>query len=153
VTAGLIYGQVKKVYRRRQLVRVSYQMLLGTRDELKTRLQQLGLSGKLTTAFVERVNLTVRQSVAGLGRRTWSTAQKTPCLVAHLEWWRTYYHFSRPHESLRVGLAVPRERGDRRQPQKYRQRTPAMAAGLTNRRWIVRDLLALPLAPETMIAA
>ncbi len=153
VAAGLIYGQVKKVYRRRRLVRVSYQMLLGTREELKAALQKLGLTGKLTTAFVERVNLTIRQSVAGLVRRTWSTAQQTPRLLAHLQWWRAYYHLVRPHESLRVALAAPRERGGKRTPQRYRQRTPAMAAGLTNRRWTVRELLALPMAPELRVVA
>ena len=139
VDAGLIYGRVKKVYRRRRLVRVSYQMLLGTREQLRGLLQELGLSGKLNTAFVERVNLTIRQSVAGFVRRTWSTAQKTPCLLAHLEWWRANYHFSRPHESLRMTLAVPIERGGSRQPQRYRQRTPAMAAELTSRPWTVRE--------------
>jgi IS1 family transposase len=153
VDVGLIYGQVKKVYRRRHLVRVSYQMILGTREVLKTALQAMGLTGKLNTAFVERVNLTIRQSVAGLVRRTWSTAQRTPCLLAHLEWWRAYYHFSRPHESLRVELAIPRERGGKRTPQRYCRRTPAMAAGLTDRRWTVRELLSLPLVPGAMIAA
>ncbi len=153
VAAGLIYGQVKKVYRRRRLVRVSHQMLLGRREELRCLLRGLGLSGKLNTAFVDRVNLTIRQSVAGLVRRTWSTAQQTPRLLAHLQWWRAYYHFSRPHEALRVALAVPRERGGKRTPQGYRQRTPAMAAGLTTRRWTVRELLVLPLGPEGRVAA
>jgi IS1 family transposase len=153
VVAGLVYGQVKKVYRRRKLVRVNSTMLLGTREELKTALQRLGLSGKLTTAFVERVNLTIRQSVAGLLRRTRSTAQKAPCLLAHLEWWRVYYHFVRTHESLRVALAQPIDRGGKRTPQRYRQRTPAMAAGLTDRRWTVRELLAWPMVPEVMMAA
>src|SRR5450755_2350668 len=32
-------------------------------------------------------------------------------LLAHVEWWRAYYHFARPHESLRVALMQPRERG------------------------------------------
>jgi hypothetical protein len=41
-------------------------------------LQGLGLSGKLTTAFVVWANLTLRQSVAALIRRTWSTAQEAP---------------------------------------------------------------------------
>ena len=57
------------------------------------------------------------------------------------------YHFVRPHESLRVLLAQPIERGDKRLPQRYRQRTAAMAAGLTYRRWTVQELLALPLPP------
>jgi hypothetical protein len=55
LAAGLIYGQVKKAYQRRKLVGVTYVMRCGTRLALKTRLQALGLSGKLNTAFVERI--------------------------------------------------------------------------------------------------
>jgi hypothetical protein len=150
VAAGLIYGQVKKTYRRRQLVRVTPVMRCGTGAALKTALVGLGLSGRLTTAFVERLNLTVRQSVAALVRRTWSTAQQAPHLLLHLEWWRGYYHFVRPHESLRVELRQPLERGGKRVPQRYRQRTPAMAAGLVSQRWSTRDLLTLPLQPASI---
>jgi len=86
VAADLIYGQVKKSYRRRKLVRVSHVMRLGTEAALKAALQRLGLSGRLNTAFIERVNLTIRHGVAALARRTWATAQQTPHLLAHLEW-------------------------------------------------------------------
>jgi hypothetical protein len=48
-------------------------------------LQGLGLSGRLNTAFIERVNLTVRHGVAALARRTWATSQQAPHLLAHLE--------------------------------------------------------------------
>ena len=92
VAAGLIYGQVKKNYRRRKLVRVTHVMRLGTEDALKAALQAMGLSGRLNTAFIERVNLTVRHGVAALARRTWATAQQSPQLLANLEWWRAYYH-------------------------------------------------------------
>lgn len=47
VAPGLIYGQVKKSYRRRKLVRVSQVMRLGTADALKAALQGLGFSGRL----------------------------------------------------------------------------------------------------------
>ncbi len=147
VAAGLIYGQVKKTYRRRRVVRVSHVMRCGTREQLRAALTGLGLSGRLNTAFVERVNLTVRQGVAALARRTWATAQEAPALLAHLEWWRGYYHFVRPHASLRLPLTQPIERGGRRKPRRYRQRTPAMAAGLTSRRWSVQELLLVPLPP------
>jgi hypothetical protein len=50
VEAGLIYGQVKKSYRRRKLVRVSHVMRLLTEDALKAILQGLGFSGRLNTA-------------------------------------------------------------------------------------------------------
>jgi IS1 family transposase/transposase-like protein len=147
VAAGLIYGQVKKGYRRRKLVRVTHVMRLGTEPALKAALQGLGLSGRLNTAFIERVNLTVRHGVAALARRTWATAQQSPPLLAHLEWWRAYYHFVRPHQSLRVALMQPRERGGKRLAQRYRQRTPAMAAGRTHRRWTAGEVLSCPLPP------
>jgi transposase InsO family protein len=147
VAAGLIYGQVKKCYRRRKLVRVTHVMRLGTEDALKAALQQLGFSGRLNTAFIERVNLTVRHGVAALARRTWATSQQSPALLANLEWWRAYYHFVRPHHSLRVALVQPLERGGRLLAQRYRQRTPAMAAGRTNRRWTAREVLSCPLPP------
>jgi hypothetical protein len=146
VAAGLIYGQVKKSYRRRKLVRVTPVMRLGTEAALRAALEVLGLSGRLNTAFIERVNLTVRHGVAALARRTWATAQQSPHLLAHLEWWRAYYHFVRSHASLRVALVQPRERGGKLVAQRYRQRTPAMAAGRTNRRWTTREVLRYPLS-------
>ena len=147
VAAGLIYGQVKKCYRRRKLRQVTHVMRLGTEAALTAALQELGFSGKLNTAFIERVNLTLRHGIAALARRTWATSQQTPQLLAYLEWWRAYYHFVRPHQSLRVALMQPRERGGRLLAQRYRQRTPAMAAGRTNRRWMARELLSCPLPP------
>jgi IS1 family transposase len=92
VAAGLIYGQVKKCYRRRKLTRVMPVMRLGTEEALKSALQGLGLSGRLNTAFIERAPLTVRHGVAALARRTWATSQQASQLLAHLEWWRAYSH-------------------------------------------------------------
>jgi hypothetical protein len=82
--------------------------------------------------------------VAALTRRTWSTACSTPRLFGEVAWWRAYYHFVRPHRALRVALPTPQARGGGRQAQRYRVRAPAMAAGLTTRRWRVGEVLALP---------
>jgi len=121
-------------------------MRLGTEDALKAALQGLGFSGRLNTASIERVNLTVRHGIAALARRTWATAQQSPHLLANLEWWRAYYHFVRPHQALRVALVQPRARGGKRLAQRYRQRTPAMAAGKTHRRWTTHEVLSYPLS-------
>jgi hypothetical protein len=145
VAAGLIYGQVKKNSRRRKLVRVTHVMRLGTEAALTVALLGLGLSGRLNTAFLERATLTVRHGVAALARRTWATAKLAPQLLVHLEWWRAYYHFVRPHASLRVALVQPRARGGKLVVQRYRQRTEALAAGRTNRRWTAREVLSCPL--------
>lgn len=150
VAPALRYGQLPKCYRRRRLVRVRYRMLCGTRRRrrLSQALQTGGLSGRLSTAFVERLKLTVRQGqgVAALTRRTWATAQRGPGVLAQVTWWRGYYHVVRPHHSLRGALARPRDRGGGRQPQRYRARTPAMAAGVTTQCWTVVDLLSQPCA-------
>jgi hypothetical protein len=84
VEPRLIYGQVQKSYQRRKLVRVTHMMRLGTEPALKGALQGLGLSGHLNTAFIERVNLTLRHGIAALARRTWATSQQAPQLLAHL---------------------------------------------------------------------
>ncbi len=60
-------------------------MRLGTQADITTGLQGLGFSGRLNTAFIERVNLTVRHGVSALARRTWATAQQAPHLLVHVE--------------------------------------------------------------------
>ena len=112
--------------------------LCGTRAELRDALQSLDLTGIIMTAYVERVNLTLREHIAPLSRRTWSLAQDEQSLWMHIEWGRAYYHFCRYHDSLRVPTTASR---------RYRSRTPAMAAGLARRRWHVSDLLLMPLPP------
>ena len=77
-------------------------MLCGTREMLTERLHACGLRATIQTAFVERVNLTLRQSIAGLARRTWSIHIAPSELDMHIRWYQAYYHFCRPHESLRV---------------------------------------------------
>jgi IS1 family transposase len=145
VRAQLLYGQVVKRYRRRRLVRVERRALLGSLDQLTTALRDSGGSGTIQTAFVERLNLTVRQAVTALTRRTWGVAQASAELRFHLEWWRAYYHFVRPHTSLNQPLAEPRLRGGKRLPQRFRSRTPAQALGLTDHRWTIVELLSCPL--------
>jgi len=118
-------------------------MLCGTREMLTERLHDCGLRATIQTAFVERVNLTLRQSVARLARRTWSMAVAPTDLEAHLMWYRAYYHFSRPHESLRLTHTLTNAKGE--EVVRYRNRTPAMTAGLIRRRFAVKDLLLVPL--------
>jgi len=135
VAPALLYGQLRKV-RSGYKVKYTYnKVLLGKRALLTQSLQALALSGRIHTAFVERLNLTLRELIAPLSRRTWSLAYHEASLALCVEWGRTYYHFARYHQSLRFQLPSGR----------YRSRTPAMAAGLTRKRWTVRELLELTL--------
>jgi IS1 family transposase len=144
VASELIYAQVKKIVRRRRLVKVEHMMLLGEQQKLKDSLLSLGFSGRINTAFVERLNLTIRQGVSLLVRRTWGRAKYSPELKLHLLWWRGYYHFARYHASLRVEFSQPTERKGKQIPGRYRSRTPAMATGFATRRWSVLDLISIP---------
>ena len=63
----LLYAQVVKSYRRRRLARVRHRVVFGT---LAASAQVLAAQGwHIHTAFIERVNLTIRQPVAAVGRR------------------------------------------------------------------------------------
>jgi IS1 family transposase len=138
VDPRLLYGQLHKIKVGYKLKDMYTVMMAGTRAEFREALQSLGLTGKIMTAYVERVNLTLRELIAPLSRRTWSLAQDDQSLHAHLEWGRAYYHFCRDHQALRRPTPGP---------VRYRSRTPAMAAGLASRRWRVSDFLLMPLPP------
>jgi hypothetical protein len=53
--------------------------------------------------------------------------------------------FVRFYESLQVELAMPTRPKGKHHPRRHCRRTPAMAAGLTLRRWTVKELLSYPL--------
>ena len=134
----LQYAQLRKK-RSGSRMKFLYSIIrLGTREVLRSALLALGLSGSVQTAYVERMNLTLRELIAPLSRRTWSMAYDVDHLRLHIQWGLAYYHLARPHMSLEI-----RVRG----PSKRRYRTPAMAAELTGRVWSVEDLLLVPV-PE-----
>lgn len=139
VSPQLLYAQLRKVKSGYRLKDLYTTVMCGTRTQFCNALTALGLSESIQTAFIERLNLTLREHIAPLARRTLALAGSEHLLSMHLEWFRAYYHFVLPHESLRLQVGA--------QPGRYRARTPAMAAGLTRRRWRVRELLLMPLPP------
>jgi hypothetical protein len=73
-----VYSQVIQHQRRRKTVEVERRMLVGEAKQYCERLRQAGLSGRINPSFVERLNLTIRQSVRKLTRRTWGPAKSRP---------------------------------------------------------------------------
>src|SRR5215831_3488353 len=63
----LVYAQVVKTTRRRRLARLSRRVVFGTLEAVKQVLAAYGW--QINTAFIERVNLSIRQHVAAVGRR------------------------------------------------------------------------------------
>src|SRR5499427_2475203 len=64
---ALLYAQVVKSYRRRRLVGVKHRVVFGTQLAIEQVLAAWGW--QINTAFVERLNLDIRQRVAAIGRR------------------------------------------------------------------------------------
>jgi transposase-like protein len=145
VSEFLQYAQMKKHRVWRKLKRIEIRVLCGEREAIKERLLSMGLRATVQTSFVERVNLTLRQSIAGLARRTWSQNVMASELEIHLSWYQAYYHFCRGHQSLRTEYTVTNPAGVLLQ--RYRKRTPAMAAGWTRHCWSVSELILYPLPP------
>jgi IS1 family transposase len=63
----LLYAQVIKAYRRRRIVDVTHRVVFGTGRAIAQVVARCGWG--INTAFVERLNLDIRQQVAAIGRR------------------------------------------------------------------------------------
>jgi IS1 family transposase len=141
----LLYAQVVKTTRRRRLVDVTHRVVFGTIEAVNQVLVPLGW--QINMSLVERFNLSLRQHVAAIGRRTSTLCKGEVGLRQQLALYHVYYNFVLPHASLRLPLPecdAICETGSRKwwQPQ-----TPAMAAGLTDRVWSLREVLMYRVPP------
>jgi transposase-like protein len=111
---------------------------------LVTRLVQATQGhGGINTAFIERLNATFRQRLSALARRTRALARRPETLTAGMYVVGCFYNFCAFHHTLRLKLSVGTY------SHHWVQRTPALAAGLTDHRWTITELLAfrVPLLP------
>src|SRR5207249_1267999 len=93
---------------------------------------------QINTAFIERVNLTIRQYVAAVGRRVMTLCKGAEGLRQQLALYHVYYNFCLPHASLRVPLLQSEPTHGTGSAKRWQPRTPAMAAGLTDPVWTLR---------------
>jgi len=141
----LLYAQVVKTARRRRLVRISRRVVFGTLEAVE---QVLAASGwQINTAFIERVNLSIRQHVAAIGRRVTTLCKHEDGLRQELTLYHVYYNFCLPHASLRVLLPQPEPTHGSGSARQWQPRTPAMAAGLTDHVWTLREVLLFRVPP------
>ena len=100
VSSKLLYAMLIKVRSGKRLRYTITLPMFGTRGQIRDALQALGLSGRIQTSYVERGNLTFRNLIAALHRRTWALPWSTATLNHRLAWLLCFYHFCRPHMSL-----------------------------------------------------
>jgi IS1 family transposase len=142
----LLYAQVVKTVRRRRLVRVRHRVVFGTLEAVQQGLAACGW--QINTSFVERLNLTIRQHVAAIGRRVSTLCKGEEGLRQQLALYHTYYNFCLPHASLRQALPQPEATHGTGSAKQWGPCTPAMSVGLTDRVWTLREVLLYRVPPR-----
>ena len=142
---GLLYAQVIKTGRRRRLVRVSHRVVFGTLAAVEQVLAACGW--QINTAFIARLNRSMRPHVAALGRRVTTLCKHEDGLRQQVTLYHVSYNFCLPHASLRVPWPQPLPTNGTGSAKQWRPSTPAMAAGLTDHVWTLREGLLCRVPP------
>src|SRR3989441_525579 len=142
---ALLYAQVVKTVRRRCLVRVRHRVVFGTLETVNAVLAPFGW--QINTAFIERLNLTIRHHVAAVGRRVSTLCKGEDGIQQQLALYHMYYNFCLPHASLRHPRLQLEPTHGTGSAKRWQPRTPAMAAGLTDHVWTLREVLLFRVPP------
>jgi IS1 family transposase len=141
----LIIGRVIKHSKAKRVVEVTQQVVCGSMAAALRLIKASQGGCKLNTAYIERFNGTLRERLACLTRRCRHAARRLQTLHTGMYLIGCTYNLCGPHHELRV--RNPEQPGRRR----WRERTPAMAAGLTDHIWSVAELLSYKVAPPPYI--
>jgi transposase-like protein/IS1 family transposase len=128
---NVLIAQVVKRYERRRVIDTERRIVDGTPARVETLRRRSQGDGVINTAYIERLNATFRERLAPLARRWRALARDTLTLHEGMFLVGTVYNFCTPHASL----------------SQTRKTTPAMAAGITDHGWTVRELLAFQVPP------
>lgn len=131
--AGLMLGQMIKQYAQKHVIGLTRRVVYGTAQAIDALLHATHGGRGINTAYIERVNATFRAALASLVRRGRAIAHNQESLTAGIYLVGCAYNFCWEHRSLR--LLAPPEAGH-----KWDERTPAMAAGLTDHRWTLMEV-------------
>ena len=127
------YLQVVKRRENGRVVGTQLRVIYGDEDEV------VKLLGK-STAYVERTHLTMRLFNGRLTRKTLAFSKLLEMYRASAVWEDLVYDLARPLKTLRVEVFNDPNR-------RWKPRTPAMAAGLTDHIWTVKELLKTVVPP------
>ena len=141
---SLMIAQAIKRYARRRVIGVVRRVVRGTEEAVQARLvsTQGSESAVINTAYIERLQATFRSRLVPLARRTRAAARRRSTLEAGMWLVGTVYNFCCWHRSLRLpGDSAAQKR-------RWIERTPAQAAGLTDHRWSLYELLSFAVPPS-----
>jgi transposase-like protein/IS1 family transposase len=136
---SILIAQVVKRYAKQRVVAVERRIVQGSTAQVEQIRYRSQGDGVINTAYIERLNATFRERLSSLTRRGRALARQTCTLQHGMYLIGTIYNFCTPHESLR--LAKTAAGGA------CAERTPAMAAGITDHCWSIRELLSFHVPP------
>jgi len=110
----LKYGQVVKYREGEEVTGVKKRVVFGNEEEVLSVLKLAGNS--INTSYIERNNLTVRNGVSRVIRKTIDFSKRLNPLVMHLCLFFTWFNLVKPHDALKIEIADGRRR--------WKQRTP-----------------------------
>jgi hypothetical protein len=131
---GLVYATVHKTREKNRVVAVDRRLIYGTVTALVAALAVSTVSDDVNTVFIERENGTDRHQNARKARKTYRFSKDWEVHDAVTHFTLFSSNFCWPVRTLR----------ERDEQGKWQQRTPAMAAGLTDHVWSIREWLAVP---------
>lgn len=133
--------------RKGRVVNVTGKIVFGTAEMLQAYLDHSPVSQHLNTAFVERHNGTMRHQNRRFTRKTVSFSKKDHRMERQLHLSLGYYHFCWAHGGLRQEIIPPLPTKGSGSPKKWRPVTPAMAIGVTDHPWTLKELLTFRVPP------
>ena len=134
---GLCYATVRKTRKHGRVIEIVMTLVFGTFALLAMLLSRSSVSSSINTAFVERHNGTDRNQNARKARKTLKFSKDWDIHNAMTYFVSYSYNFCWPVRTLRV-------KDDLR---KWKPRTPAMSAGLTDHIWSTKEWVSFPARP------
>jgi IS1 family transposase len=131
---GLKYATVHKTRHKGRVVKIDLRAVFGSKAQVEAAIEASAVSKMINTAFVERHNGTDRNRNARKVRKSYCFSKDWDVHNAVTYFTMYSYNFCWPVRTLRV-----QEQDDR-----WRSRTPAMAAGLTDHIWSLHEWLTYP---------
>ena len=136
----ITYATVHKHKEGGRVVAVTERLVLGSAKQLERTLADSGRSQSVNTSFVERYHGTQRHFNARKKRKAYTFSKEVRFHEAATWLVVLWYNFGWCVRTLREQV--------QEEPPCYRQRTPAMAAGLADHAWTMAELLRYPLYPR-----
>src|SRR3989441_9328731 len=142
----LCIAVVIKRTEKKRVVEITRKMVQGTLEQAQTLLSASHGGTVLNTAFIERLNGTVRQRLASLTRKCRHAARRLAALESGMWLLGCTYNLCWPHHELSRQAAKAQERRGEA------LLTEALASGLTDHIWSIQELLSYRVAPLPWVA-